>query len=224
MSNPEETVDENVPTTRLNFSGESPASLNEPTGVAAATADVETTQAPASEAVSEEAVEDTEGPSTEATDTGTEASTDGEEAPLEDPASDGTSDTQETLTETSEESSEEDPVEAEDQKSEEVKSIEELAAERDRIDAELKARKQAEQNAVIDQIKTVMTSYDITLQQLVDAMGGLKTTRKGTKAKIKYRDPASGATWSGRGKAPDWIKGKDFGDFLLPEDEQIRPE
>lgn len=219
MSNPEETVDENVPTTRLNFKGTEPAPIaSEPAGVTAATADIDP--------VIEEAVEDTEGPSTEATDTGTEASTDGEEVPLDEPVSDGSADTQETSTETSEESSEADPVEteAEDQKSESVKSIEELAAERDRIDAELKARKENEQNKVIDQIKTVMASYDISLQQLVDAMGGLKATRKGTKAKIKYRDPASGATWSGRGKAPDWIKGKDFGDFLLPEDEQIRPE
>ncbi|WP_373785874.1 H-NS family nucleoid-associated regulatory protein, partial [Delftia acidovorans] len=25
----------------------------------------------------------------------------------------------------------------------------------------------------------------------------------------KYRDPASGATWTGRGKPPRWIEGKD---------------
>jgi DNA-binding protein H-NS len=35
----------------------------------------------------------------------------------------------------------------------------------------------------------------------------MKFKRKGTKAKAKYRDPATGTTWSGRGKEPHWIKG-----------------
>ncbi|WP_322048072.1 H-NS family nucleoid-associated regulatory protein, partial [Paraburkholderia sp. J67] len=33
----------------------------------------------------------------------------------------------------------------------------------------------------------------------------------------KYQDPKSGATWSGRGRAPDWIKGaKNRDRFLIP--------
>ena len=31
----------------------------------------------------------------------------------------------------------------------------------------------------------------------------------------KYRDPATGATWTGRGKPPNWINGKDRGQFLI---------
>ena len=31
----------------------------------------------------------------------------------------------------------------------------------------------------------------------------------------KYRDPASGATWTGRGKPPGWIRGKDREGFLI---------
>ncbi|WP_334002168.1 H-NS histone family protein [Burkholderia gladioli] len=31
----------------------------------------------------------------------------------------------------------------------------------------------------------------------------------------KYRDPASGKTWSGRGKAPAWIAGKDRSAFEI---------
>lgn len=33
----------------------------------------------------------------------------------------------------------------------------------------------------------------------------------------KYRDPATGATWTGRGKPPNWIKDKDRAEFLIPE-------
>jgi DNA-binding protein H-NS len=31
----------------------------------------------------------------------------------------------------------------------------------------------------------------------------------------KYRDPATGATWTGRGKEPAWIRGLDKKAFLI---------
>ncbi|WP_268959019.1 H-NS family nucleoid-associated regulatory protein [Paraburkholderia solitsugae] len=39
---------------------------------------------------------------------------------------------------------------------------------------------------------------------------------KGSAAAVKYRDPKSGATWSGRGRAPTWLAGaKDRTKFLI---------
>jgi DNA-binding protein H-NS len=37
----------------------------------------------------------------------------------------------------------------------------------------------------------------------------------GGKVAAKYRDPATGQTWTGRGKAPKWIDGKDRSAFLI---------
>ena len=65
------------------------------------------------------------------------------------------------------------------------------------------------------QIKTVAETYNISLDELVEAMGGLKVKRKGVKAKPKYQDPVSGAIWSARGKEPAWIKGKNREPFLI---------
>ena len=31
----------------------------------------------------------------------------------------------------------------------------------------------------------------------------------------KYRDPATGKTWTGRGRAPTWLDGKDRAQFLI---------
>lgn len=39
--------------------------------------------------------------------------------------------------------------------------------------------------------------------------------RTGGKVAPKYRDPATGHTWTGRGKAPKWIDGKDRSKFLI---------
>ena len=101
-----------------------------------------------------------------------------------------------------------------------AKSVEELQVEREKLDAEIKAKQDAQKASVIAQIKTVVDTYSISVDELVEALGGLKSKRKGIKAKQKFRDPASGATWSGRGKEPAWIKGQNRGDFLIPEDEQ----
>ena len=37
------------------------------------------------------------------------------------------------------------------------------------------------------------------------AKKGAKRSTKGKKVAPKYRDPATGETWSGRGKAPKWL-------------------
>ena len=101
-----------------------------------------------------------------------------------------------------------------------AKSVEELQVEREKLDAEIKAKQDAQKASVIAQIKTVVDTYSIPVDELVEALGGLKSKRKGIKAKQKFRDPASGVTWSGRGKEPAWIKGQNRDDFLIPEDEQ----
>ena len=100
-----------------------------------------------------------------------------------------------------------------------TKSVEELQAEREKLDAEIKVKQDAQKASVIAQIKTVVDTYSIPVDELVEALGGLKSKRKGIKAKQKFRDPASGATWSGRGKEPAWIKGQNRDNFLILKDE-----
>ncbi|MBW4490903.1 MAG: H-NS histone family protein [Trichocoleus desertorum ATA4-8-CV12] len=43
--------------------------------------------------------------------------------------------------------------------------------------------------------------------------GRFKEQKK--KVAAKYYDPSSGATWSGRGKPPKWIDGKERDSFLI---------
>ena len=40
-------------------------------------------------------------------------------------------------------------------------------------------------------------------------------SKPGSVGVAKYRDPATGATWTGRGKPPNWILGKDRAQFLI---------
>ena len=99
-------------------------------------------------------------------------------------------------------------------------SVQELEQQQAEIDRKIREKKEAEKKAVIEQIVTVVHTYDIPIDELVDALGGLKIKRQGMKAVQKYRDPVTGVTWSGRGKEPTWIRGKDRRKFMIPEGEQ----
>jgi DNA-binding protein H-NS len=55
--------------------------------------------------------------------------------------------------------------------------------------------------------------YSLTPEQVFTAQGK-RGQKSGTKP-AKYRDPASGATWSGMGREPVWIKGQSREQFLI---------
>lgn len=70
-----------------------------------------------------------------------------------------------------------------------------------------------ELDSVIQQIKALMTEYGIRLQDL-----STEPKTKGGKSKqmaqIQFQDE-HGNTWSGRGRMPEWLKGKDKEKFRI---------
>ena len=110
-----------------------------------------------------------------------------------------------------------------------------LEKEIQRLQKQAAALEQKQRSPIINNIVRSMREYDITLEDLEAALSrrgratkkratkaAEKTTRAQTRAPVapKYRDPESGATWSGRGRAPRWITeaeaaGKKRDDFLI---------
>ncbi len=81
-----------------------------------------------------------------------------------------------------------------------------------------------ESSAVLEKIRDLMSKHGLTTADIDAQVGGKKRGQK-TRAKAavktagttaKYRDPKSGATWSGRGRAPAWIaSAKERSRFLV---------
>ena len=88
---------------------------------------------------------------------------------------------------------------------------EELQAKAAEILAQAEIVKQEEKRQAIDACKAMIASYGVTAKDLgLDkSPKGKAGPKPGAKIAAKYRDPASGATWSGRGKTPKWINGAD---------------
>lgn len=66
------------------------------------------------------------------------------------------------------------------------------------------ARKQ-EMATAISEIKHIMSQFGISPADLGFSGRGGKSKGKGSTVAAKYRDPASGKTWSGRGRRPAWV-------------------
>lgn len=99
----------------------------------------------------------------------------------------------------------------------EMASYQELKAQAEDLMRQAEAARKAETAAVIAEIKTKMAEYGITVANLG---GGAKKVSSRATAVIKYRDPATGATWTGRGRPPRWLadelaKGKKREKFLV---------
>ena len=93
----------------------------------------------------------------------------------------------------------------------------ELLAQKAALETQIATAQREERQAAIAQIKTFMADHGLTLADL----GTLaKTKSGGGKVAPKYRDKATGETWSGRGLQPRWLKaalgsGQKLADFAV---------
>lgn len=80
--------------------------------------------------------------------------------------------------------------------------IAELQRQRDQLDAQINVEKAAQRTEAIAHVRGYMELHGLTAADFTKG-----STRVGAKVAPKYRDAATGATWTGRGKAPLWIAG-----------------
>lgn len=82
--------------------------------------------------------------------------------------------------------------------------------------AELEARiaevMKTEKAGAVAEVRTLVQQYQLTEQDVFPANG---SKAKGSVGAPKFRDPETGATWTGRGKPPNWIMGKDRTTFQI---------
>jgi DNA-binding protein H-NS len=92
----------------------------------------------------------------------------------------------------------------------------ELKAQIARLQAQADEARRTELGNVIEEIRGKIAEYGLTAQDLGFAAAA-RRGRPPKKAPLppKYQDPKSGNTWSGRGKPPNWIAGKNRDRFLI---------
>ena len=72
------------------------------------------------------------------------------------------------------------------------------------LEKQLDDARKAERTGVISQIRALMAEHGVTVADLGRKGPGKGST--GQKVAPKYRNTATGETWSGRGLQPKWVK------------------
>jgi DNA-binding protein H-NS len=94
-----------------------------------------------------------------------------------------------------------------------------LLEQRAELERAISAAKSIEMDQAIMQIKSIIAEFGLRPEDVFppSTKNATRGPKAGSKATIKYRDAATGRTWTGRGKAPLWIADKDRTKYLVEE-------
>lgn len=111
-----------------------------------------------------------------------------------------------------------------------LKRLQEVAAET------IESRRAGEQTAALDEIKVMAEANDLTIDMISAHMtpkakrgrkpGSVSGAPKvaASKSPPKYRHPETGATWTGKGRKPEWIKAvQDASVYLITAETAVAP-
>ncbi|WOD17020.1 H-NS family nucleoid-associated regulatory protein [Paraburkholderia kirstenboschensis] len=92
-------------------------------------------------------------------------------------------------------------------------TLESMQAKIKKLEQQAEALIAKQSSGVIEKIRKLMAEHGLTSADIYAHAGGkqrakhaaAKTAAKSATSVAKYRDPKSGATWSGHGRAPQWI-------------------
>ncbi|WP_144152830.1 H-NS histone family protein [Paraburkholderia sp. BCC1885] len=88
-----------------------------------------------------------------------------------------------------------------------------LLAKKAELELQIEETRRAEIREVIVDIKRRMREYNLSVADLDERSDRRKA--KPLRRLAKYRDPVSGATWSGRGRRPNWFNEKDSDSLVI---------
>ncbi len=99
-------------------------------------------------------------------------------------------------------------------------SLKDLLAQRAEIERRITEAQREERTAAIAKVKELMAEYGLTAADLAGKSGSSRGAKTVAKVAPKYRNHATGETWTGRGLQPKWLRaaiaaGAQLSDFAI---------
>lgn len=89
----------------------------------------------------------------------------------------------------------------------------ELLEQKRDLEKRIEAARRAEATVELERVRTTVAEFGFTPEDVF----GKRRKGAGAPAAPKYRDNETGETWSGRGRAPRWLAGRDPELFRISE-------
>lgn len=101
-----------------------------------------------------------------------------------------------------------------------MSTIQEMMAMRAELDRKIAEAQRTARADAIAKVKSLMAEYGLTAADLSGRAPAAPKAEGSKKVAAKYRDPATGQTWTGRGLKPKWLtaalsSGKQLSDFAI---------
>ncbi|WP_272970427.1 H-NS histone family protein [Comamonas terrigena] len=93
-----------------------------------------------------------------------------------------------------------------------MSTYESLLQQKAELDAQIAETRNIQRSQAIAVARTLILKYGLTFD---DVFGKKRHKKARILYRPKYYDPVTGGSWSGQGKEPSWIKGKDRSAFLI---------
>ena len=92
-----------------------------------------------------------------------------------------------------------------------------LLQQREALEKQIAEARRAETAAAVAQVRALVAEFGLVANDIFASGRAPRGTAssRGSKVAPKYRNPATGETWTGRGKAPKWIADQDRSQFLI---------
>jgi DNA-binding protein H-NS len=82
-------------------------------------------------------------------------------------------------------------------------NLQDLLAQRAALDKQIEETQARDRSSAINKVRTMMAEYGLTAADLSGRAKGVP--KAPSKVAAKYRNKATGETWSGRGLKPKWL-------------------
>ena len=95
-----------------------------------------------------------------------------------------------------------------------MSSYKELLKQREALEQKINEARRNELSEAVAQVRALVAEFGLTAQD-VFPVGRARSASAGSKVAPKYRNPATGQTWTGRGKPPKWIQNENREQFVI---------
>jgi len=101
-------------------------------------------------------------------------------------------------------------------------NLTDLLSQKAELEKQIAEMQHNERAEAVAQVRVLMAQYGLSVADIASKAGGPKISgpKAGAKVAAKYRNPATGDTWSGRGLKPKWLQsalaaGRSVADFTI---------
>lgn len=95
-----------------------------------------------------------------------------------------------------------------------MNDLQALLQEREILESKIREARKQRMAEAIATCRRLIETHELAISDLFSGKGR-RSKAGGTKVAPKYRNPATGETWTGRGKPPKWIQDRNRDDYLI---------